>query len=367
MINGVSNIAQVSNGTIEVNPVNLKRALPDLNSLVKIEVLEPVKDSTFRITVNGSVFIANLPILAKKGDEFFANVFGHNPFTLKLDGFSQTAMNNLYAQLLTDFGLDKNILTKEIFGKINSFGKSFSKAKMKRFEEFLKELGLEFDENQLFLLVNLIWNDSPKDFDEIKSVFKKFFSTSFENLVAAIYQKMKELNTLNLPNRIYDELNKTFMLEENDYNNPAKVKLLKSKDEEIVNLMNSIDSEEYLLQEHKRGLNEFFELIVKYQIQKEVYSTFNVFPDFIFEKNENDFAPVIYFVSLNGNSVNVTIKFLLDRLEANFAAVTDHLVLKRNESKIFKGLEEKLLKIFNFSSFVYEEITANKYSIDRVA
>lgn len=367
MINSISNIAQVSNGTIEVNSVNLKRVLPDLNSLVKIEVLEPIKDNTFKITVNGSVFIANLPVLAKKGDMFFANVFSQNPFTLKLDSFSQHALGNLYSQLLSDFGLDKNIITKDLFGKINSFGKTLSKSKMKRFEEFLKELGTEFDENQMYLLINLIWKDSLTDFNEIRNVFRKFFSTSFESIIVALYQKVKELNSLNLPQSIYDTINNTLMFSSEDYNNPSKIKLLKRKDDEIVNLMNLVYSEEYLLDNQKEVLNQFFELLLKYQIQKDVYLSCSVYPDFVFEKSETSFSPVVYFVSINGSGINVNIKFLLERIEANFAAVNDHLVLKRNEEKIFKGLEDKLLKIFNFASFVYEEIVVSKFSIDRVA
>ncbi len=367
MINSVSNIAQVSSGTIEVSSANIKRILPDLNSLVKIEVLEPIKESTFRITVNGSVFIANLPILAKKGEEFFANVINHNPFTLKLNSLSQQALGSLYAQLMTDFGLDKNILTKDLFGKINAFGKSISKTKMKKFEEFLKELGSDFDENQMFLLINLIWQDSSLDQNEIKSVFKKFLSTSFENVVIAIYLKLKELNSLNLPSSIYDLLNNTFMFSEDDLNNPTKVKLLKSKDAEIANLMNLVNDEIYLLQNQKDALKELFELIIKYQIQKEVYASCSVNPDFIIEKNESTFSPVVYFVSINGTSVNVNIKFLLERFEANFAIVNEHLVLKRNEQKIYKGMENILLRIFNLASFIYDEIVVTKYSIDRVA
>jgi len=199
MIGRIENINS-SIGEVKIVASRVRKNLPQLNSLVKIEVLEKLK-SNYKILVDGELYQSKLPIKANSGEIMLAQLVNMNPLTLRLDSFigSQMLSDGMAGLILKSLGLGKTEIAEKLILELLKSKKHPSKEKIKQFVDFAGSSLTSLDELQFSLLAAIIWDDkSYNSGSEKRAVFSSIFDISFWDLAEQIFQTVLFLNAANL-------------------------------------------------------------------------------------------------------------------------------------------------------------------------
>ncbi len=291
MLNVVSNIAEI-NGTNEVKlkSVQIPKALPRLNSFVKVEVLENVKGFN-KILINGSLFQSKLPVKVKIGDILFAQIISHNPVTIALDNFvvgklGEEALVNL---IFSKLGLKKTTIANKIVEFLVKSKKTISKDKLKNLTDLFTSSDLHLDDIQLAFIAAYFWDESNESFTRKKNIYKRLFDINFVDLNIAIFKTIVRLSSQNLDNYFYEELKNKLIFNHTAFEQKTSFGGLFGKVKNSIEFAEFIDKykkEKHLPDSVLADLNLLKEYLIKYVLQKSLLNKYDLFYDFAITLND---------------------------------------------------------------------------------
>jgi hypothetical protein len=291
MIGRIENINS-SIGEVKIVASRVRKNLPQLNSLVKIEVLEKLK-SNYKILVDGELYQSKLPIKANSGEIMLAQLVNMNPLTLRLDSFigSQMLSDGMAGLILKSLGLGKTEIAEKLILELLKSKKHLSKEKIKQFVDFAGSSLTSLDELQFSLLAAIIWDDkSYNSGSEKRAVFSSIFDISFWDLAEQIFQTVLFLNAANLSSRFYERLNEKLIFSPESFESEKILSGISGKAKAYVELSDFIEEESVgnlLLPEVKKSLERLNELLIKYVLQKALLNKYNFYVDFAIVSKSN--------------------------------------------------------------------------------
>ncbi|MFH1194306.1 MAG: hypothetical protein V1720_01260 [bacterium] len=290
MIEQVSYSTTQSTGNIRPITGTQIKPVPPTGTIVNVNVLDKV-GAEYKILVDGSLFRSKLPFAANGGDDFLAKIIKADPFTLSVDNFT-SAVNlkdsNLGA-ILSLLNLEDTAKVRLLLKKVISEGKPLLKSKVKTLVDFYQNFGLEADDYQVAVVINLIWmnelDNRQRQFKEIQNIF----SLSFEELCFAIYESIVKLNTMNLHEGFYTWINKLMCTDLSSAETGSHLLPLKDKSHAILSFLTYLNvmlDDSPLSANHKKELKKLKELLVQYILQKGLFTLSNLYPEFTIIKTD---------------------------------------------------------------------------------
>lgn len=370
MISSIPNIVNTSTGTININAGSGVGNLPAVNSTALLNVLEKI-NNTYKVLINGKVFQTQLPINVEKGDEVLARVLQQYPFTLALDKFENLLISDAggLLSLLEKLQLAKSALSEKILRLVIANKKALTRSKLEKIIDYIEKAGIDFDESQLVLLINLIWDNSNEGFKDTANSYHKIFDMSFEKLSAEIFESLLRLNRLNLPQEIYFKINEAMIF---DYENEAHQFNLVSvgdKSDEFLSLARVIEIEagkNELTAPALLELEVLQGLLIKYILQKAIYNKYSIYPEFVIIKFRSRLELINYRFEKSTNGKEDTYKIFINPDKDRFENTAVHAMM--NTSKLFgvinstmanfAKIEDYLCKL---NSRIFEEINIDSY------
>ena len=288
-ITGTSNSAL----TKEITPLQK-------GTIFNVEVLERI-GKEYKILIGGKLFQSKLPVQMQKGDEFAAKISSVNPLVLALTEFDLSEPAKL-KMLISLLGLEKAGLKRLIIEKVLESKKVLYKKKMRKLAEITEHYNNEIDELALSLLIHLIWREEESAQHFFDDDFKKVFDVSFRELCKQIFEQVKLLIDLRIPKPILQKINRNMIY---DPDKPDELDTLKDKSKsfvEMISFINAVTGSVDLPFIEINELKKFRKLLLKYIIQKSVYASMGLFPDFTIVNYHNPYK-LVYFIFLANDEV----------------------------------------------------------------
>ena len=137
MINQITNTIFTNAAALNMLQQNSSQNLPDLNSLVLLQVLDKIGNN-YKILINGILFQSKLPLSLKVGEETIAKVISQNPFSLKLNDLlkAKYLTSENISLLLSLLGIEQNEKSISFVKELLSHKQSLRKSKIKKALEF---------------------------------------------------------------------------------------------------------------------------------------------------------------------------------------------------------------------------------------
>ena len=288
--------------------INVKTAKENMplqkGMLVNVETLEKA-GKQYKILINGKLYQSNLPVQMKKGDEFAAKVSSVNPLILAITEFDPGDQAQLKALNLL-LGLDKSGFKNSLLEKVIAAKRVLSKKKMRKLTEIVEHYGNEIDELQLSLLIHLVWSENDADPQFFDDDFKKVFDISFKELCSKIFEQVKTLIDLKIPGPILQKINNIMIY---DLDKPEAVDMIKDKSKgfiELVSFVDAIAGSADLPYIEINELRKFRKLLLKYILQKSVYASAGLYPDFTIVNYHRPYSLVYFIFMANSGMPDVT-------------------------------------------------------------
>jgi hypothetical protein len=291
MIGRIENINS-SIGEVKIVASRVRKNLPQLNSLVKIEVLEKLK-SNYKILVDGELYQSKLPIKANAGEVMLGQLVNMNPLTLRLDSFVGPQMLNdgMAGIILKSLGLEKTEIAEKLILELLKSKKHLSKEKIKQFMDVAGGSLTSLDELQFSLLVAIIWDDKNyNSSSEKRAVFSSIFDISFWDLADQIFRNVLLLNGSNLSSGFYEKLNEKLIFSPDNFESDKVLSGISGKAKAYVELSDFIEEElsaNLFLPEVKKSLEHLNELLIKYVLQKALLNKHDIYVDFAIVSKSN--------------------------------------------------------------------------------
>ncbi len=285
MINRISNIVQSAElGKVKLQAVRIPKTLPQVGSFVKIEVLENLKGN-YKILVNGNLFQSRLPVAAKAGDVLFAQVISGNPFTLSLDSFTAAKPGEagIAAAVLAKFGLGKTAVAEKFVSHLLKSKKPLVKEKLKEALEFIEGSDLNSDKLQLAFIAAYFWDDNGETYSQKRSVYRRVFDLSFDELCEAIFKKTVRLSAENLETEFYETLKSKLIFEHEKFELEKNANALFGKVKSAIELADYFETysrKPFVTESVRRELESFKEILIKYVLQKSLLNKYGLYADF---------------------------------------------------------------------------------------
>lgn len=370
MISAVSNITSMTAGTININAGTAISNLPAVNSTALLNILEKFNNN-YKVLINGKVFQTQLPVNAEKGDEILAKVLQQYPFTLALDKFDNllNAESGALILLLDKLQLSKTALSEKILRYVIANKKSLTKSKLEKLINYVEKAGIDFDESQIVLLINLIWDNSNEGFKDVANSYHKIFDMSFEKLSSEIFESLLRLNRLNLPQEIYLKINEAMIF---DYENEAHQFNLVSvgdKSDEFLSLARTIEAEiekNILIESSIQELEVIQSLMIKYILQKSIYNKYNIYPEFVVVKFRSRLELINYKFEKSTVSKDDTYRIFINPDQGRFENTAIQAMM--NSSKLFGVVNTTMTNFSRIEDYmcklntrIFEEINIDSY------
>ncbi len=285
MIGSVSNIVRASDiGEVKLQAVKAPKTLPKVNSFVKIDVLENTKGN-FKILVDGNLFQSKLPVKAKAGDSFFAQVLSHNPLTLSLDSFSvgKAGEAAFAAAVLAKLGLAKTESAEKFINVLLKTKKTLSKEKLKESLEFISHLDGDIDELQFAFIAAYFWDDNGETYAQKKSIYRRVFDLDFNRLCEAVYKKIVWLSVQNLETEFYETLKNKMIFNHEKFDAAKSLNALFGKVKNAIELADYLEQyarKSFITKSVAKEIFELRELLIKYVLQKSLLNKYGLYADF---------------------------------------------------------------------------------------
>lgn len=294
MISGLDNNKYISLDVLKLSSKSSLPNLPQENSIVTLKVVEKF-DALYKVLINGEVFQTKLPIDVNIGDFLIGKVITNNPLTIGLDNFGQLKFidQQVLVDIIKKLGIKVSKTSLTVIEKLIVSKKTLVKSKV---EDMLSLIDndIEMLDYQIGILIGLMWNATYHKKEDLYEVTKILKEIPFDKLCNEIFLSIIRINGLNLPNSIYNAIAKVFFININEDNISN---LAANKNSLIVDLILNLSgwAEQYSsLKTESDELNYLVERLIKYHLQKKIYSTFNFFPDFYIIINNKELDLVVY-------------------------------------------------------------------------
>ncbi len=327
MIGRIENINS-SIGDVKIVASRVRKNLPKLNSLVKIEVLEKLKGK-YKILVNGELYQSKLPIKASERDIIMAQLINLNPVTLKLDAFNanQLVTSGAIGIILKELGITKTTLAEKLIEKLLKTNKHLSKEKIKRFLDYAENSHHKLDELQFGLLIAMIWDDSDSgSFTEKRAIFNTIFDISFWSVGNQIYKNVVTLKGLGIPQDLDEMINNKLIFSCKNFEKEKILSGISSKVRNYIELTDSIEekiSKDFVDADIRINLISLSELLIKYILQKSLLNKYKIYVDFVIANSDNGlrlwefsyykifnkFGEPVYKMESSSNEGNLSVDF----------------------------------------------------------
>lgn len=383
MMNSVSNSVIINATSAPSNTNGAVRALPSVNSIVNVNVLDKISGN-YKILVGGTLFQSKLPFNAEIGDQLIAKVLTHKPFTLGIDNLSKMKgfEISMLPGMLAKLELKNDAISKLVLKKVMGSNKPIVKAKVKRVIEYLENSDLIIDELTIGLLINIVWNESFESGEEALGSFYKIFDISFEELSQAIYSSLKNLNASVPDEVITKSINTVLLFDPSAVGAKQNLIPIKDKSKEFVQLVKMIGEAENsssLLYSVSKEFHTLKLLMLKYVLQKSVFSRFDIHPEFTIINAKEGFHLINYKIDrINNNngelSFNITTLFnrkgygeflfnaysTIDKLSGELAVDIKHLKIIKEKLRMVNENLSKELEIFSGIKVEIKDIKRNE-------
>ena len=261
--------------------------------------------------------------MLSKGDEVFAKVLSHQPLTLGLDNFVSGGKLSP-AQItaaLAKLGLQETELTKSVIKNVTANKQPLVKSKLQRMIEYMEASELTLDEMQTALLINIVWSDDKDHYKGTLDSFAKIFDVTFEELSRQIFLSVLKINDLNYPIEFYEKLNERIIYQIND--NINNITALRDKTNGFLSLaeyfktitpaLNILQSEE---------LDYLKKYLLKYVLQKAMYTRFDYNPEFAIVKGKKSLQLINYNMNLVGSGDITTYNVSANKFESVYGELS---------------------------------------------
>ncbi len=292
MINKISNTVIVKAASVKINGSGKPKAVPPINSLVTVEVIEKLK-SGYKILVNGSLFQSKLPGKMNVGDLLLAKVINHSPFTITVDSFTPSAAidNDLLSVMLARLEIKETALSKQVLKNVLKGKKLIHKSRIKKLVEYLADSEIKADDLLIGLLINLLWNEDEPELDETLKAVKPIIDMPFEDLCDAILKEIEEMQKYS-SYPVVQKINEMFVFNSSFGKTKTALQSVHDKSKAFIGIVNdpSWKDAEVALADR---LNALKKLMIKYALQKSLYARFGIHPEFVIVKTDEEYALVI--------------------------------------------------------------------------
>ena len=293
MIGRIENINS-SIGEVKIVASRVRKNLPKINSLVKIEALEKLKGN-YKILVDGELYQSKLPVKVKAGDILMGQLVNLNPLTIKLDSFSgvELSAGGTVGIILKELGLAKTELAEKLITELIKSHKHLSKEKIERFLDFAGSSLTSLDELQFGLLIAMIWdNGDSYSAREKRTVFSRVFDISFWDLADRIFDEIIFLKKSNLPEAIEKELDAKTIFDYEKFEENKVLAGISSKVRSFIELTDFIEAS--IVENHfdstvEKSFVRLSDYLVKYVLQKALLNKYKIYVDFIIARNEKGY------------------------------------------------------------------------------
>jgi hypothetical protein len=343
MINQISNTV-FSNSSTAALSQNTAQTLPDINSLVSIQVLDK-KGETYKLLISGILFQSKLPFAFSIGEQTIAKVISQNPFSLKLNELLkiQNQTPEKISILLSLLGIENTENNIDFVKELLKNKLSLRKLKINKAIKFIEKSKNHLDELQLNLLVKA-YSVEDEYLDYLVDNQNSIFIIPFRDLVKNIFQSVKQLNKDYSTHSITQTIN-AFLVKDLDlnYNPKESNSFLEEKLLELVSyLVQAIKSNSYEYTINKI-LTELQKNLIRLIIQSAVYNYFGLFPSFLIVKKNDDLKLI------ESNSFNETTSNNTNITKFGFKVPTDRL-------------DEIILKGFVTREILYSNVFIKNYN-----
>jgi hypothetical protein len=360
MINNISNniiIKAVQTGS---GKSGLNSGSPAKGSFQSLQILDKL-NGNYRLLINGKVFQSKLPVNVGKGELMLAKVINQQPLTLSLDNLLNGKMFDgaLLSNLLNKLNIKETDLSKNLLQRLVLEKKPVIKSKYKRLLEYLDDTPNNFDDLQVGLMIEMLWQDKEPPYTEYEQMFDEIFDLSFFELSELIYKTLLSINEKYSEKIIVQEMNSGLILHLDSEN--EEFAKLKDKSNLFTYFLNKINSpESYVSSE--TDFKVISDLFLKYILQKSVYMRFGFHPEFaiISEGGKTEF--IVYKTEKSaqvnsGNTLRTAYNSDLqdsDKLKINTVLVENKIT---GEAVVKPEKVNKLTEVFNrLNSLITKEI-----------
>ncbi|MEE9429546.1 MAG: hypothetical protein V3V16_00800 [Melioribacteraceae bacterium] len=260
--------------------------MPKQNTLVTVTILERLELGV-KVLIDGKLFIAIINENVAMQEELIAWVTDSEKFELSLNLSNQFRENSNYilSEINTRFGFSNSVSANKILTKIIEERKPVIKSKVKLLFEYIQQNQLKLSDSQIFLLINILWDEKGNSTNFIEELFENILSEPFENVCKQLFEITNEIIFAKIPSFIIQQINKTVYDSSTD-----NVDALYNKKEIITKAVISLNN--YLTNETLIGnrdvVEKYVEYGTKYILQKTILQQYNCYPEFVIAKNENE-------------------------------------------------------------------------------
>ncbi len=292
MINKISNTVLVKALSVKLTGSGKPKAVPSINSLVNVEVIEKLKNG-YKILVNGSLFQSKLPGKMNVGDIILAKVISHSPFTITVDSFTVSAAidGELLSVMLSRLEIKESDLSKQVLKNVLKGKKLVHKSRIKRLIEYLADSEIKADDLLIGLLINLLWSENDSEIEKTLKSVKPIIDVSFEELCGAILSEVEEMQKYS-SYPVVQMINREFIFNSSFGKSKTALHSVHDKSKTFIRIVNDSSWKDAEL-ELADKLNALKKLMIKYALQKSLYAAFGIYPEFVIVKTDEEFALVI--------------------------------------------------------------------------
>ena len=132
-------------------------------------------------------------------------------------------------------------------------------------------------------LIAYFWDDSGETFSQKRSVYRRVFDLSFNELTEAIYKKIVWLSGQNLEMKLYGEIKKKLIFDHKNFEQTKSANALFGKVKNAIELADFLDkysNSGVLTSAARTEISKLKEYLIKYVLQKSLLSKYELYPDF---------------------------------------------------------------------------------------
>lgn len=294
------------------------KALPVKNSIVAITVLDK-SGSSVKLLVEGSVFLAKLPVSLQTGESLLARVMNLQPFTLSLDSLLQLKNINegAIAALLGKLQLPESAVSSKVLKAFLASGRPVPKSKLQKLIDLIENEGLQLDDRQMAFLVHVVSTGGEAAYQSLNESSIHIFTNSASSLQEKILSTVEDLHKSSLSGEDIESIESllTYDISEGSFPGAKELKEAELNTARCIDLIEEMKKRVYssgslsLLTELQTGLTE-------YVIFKSYSASAGIIPGFMILKSEEGMELLSYRFDKAENTYRIDLNMQPDLLGA---------------------------------------------------
>jgi len=339
MLRSIVNLSSLHFEPIKSDVEKQASTLFKLNEIVLLNILDKIENK-YKITINGKLFQAELPLDLLKGESLIAKIVDIKPLTLSLDNISLSNKSVLYI-LLDKIGLEKNQHNIASLETLAATNKILSKSNIEAFAKFLLDFSPSLNDERLDLFAEIFFSKNDKfNFDaktlsyhfknDLNFLANKILSLKNSLMFSKAPEQIKQffLEVFQIPQeKIFEEY---FFDKASNFKHNAKNLLLLLAD------YSSSEDAKKLGSEDNKILNSLIDNLKSFLYQRIVLENIGIYTGFIlyFDGKNDRLIEYQFQKSKKDDKKNVYMAELKFDTEA-FGKVTTNLIVSGEFANIF--------------------------------